>query len=49
MDAPKSKSGSGGYFSMSGTRSWTMTMVKAVSQDTSSTYRKAISVFHLKV
>ena len=40
-------SGKGGYFSMSGTRSWTMTITKAVIQDTTRTYKKAKRAFHL--
>lgn len=31
---------------MSGTRSWTMTMTKAVTQETTKTYIKARTAFH---
>lgn len=40
-------SGSGGYFSTSGTRSWTMTMMKAVIRKTVKTYIKLRTVFQI--
>lgn len=43
----KKISGNGGYFFMSGTLSWTITITKAVIQVTINKYPRLINAFHI--